>query len=136
MQQLMVSLDICSKSLMVAELSARLDCVPSRDSHNRGDHRPSLNSQGRLWDTTVWRLDSKLPSSASLEQHLAGILKQCPPAKLFHPGILPEDCEVWLSVGVLFDGANAVVPISPKELETISDYCATLEITCYPGEEA
>ena len=136
MQQLMVSLDVGSKSITVAELSARLECVPSRDSHSLGERRPSFNRQDSLWDKTIWRLDSKRPSSAPLQEHLASIVKQCPPERLFRPGVLPEDSEVWLSVGVIFDGANAVVPISPKELEIINDYCATLEITCYPGEGA
>lgn len=135
MQQLMVSLDICSQSLTVAELSARLECVPSRLSHNRGDPRLSLDSHDRSWDETVWRLESKLPARASLEQHLTNIVQQCPPERLFRPGVLPEDSKVWLSVGVLFNGANAVVPISPKEIEIIGNYCATVEITCYPSEQ-
>src|SRR5208282_1030138 len=137
MKELMVSLDICTKSLTLAELSSRIGCPSSSNSHNRGDPRlsPDKNIKNKMiWPETVWRLASSARKEASLEEHLESLVAQCVPGRLSGRGVLTADCTTWITVGVLFDSANASVSLGQKALNIISAYKANLEVSCYPCE--
>jgi hypothetical protein len=127
----MVSLDVCSDSLALAELSSRIGISASRYSHERGELRPGGRGQ---FNKTIWRIDSNQLAEAPLRLHLESIVAQCPPERLFRPGVLANDCSVYINIGQIFDTAYGELIISPSELELIRGYRAELEISCYPGE--
>ena len=127
----MVSLDICSVSLTLSDLSSRIGILPSRYSHERGESR--VGGRG-LFDEAIWRIDSNERREAPLRQHLEGIVAQCPPEQLFRPGVLSDDCTIYCNIGQIFGTAYAELIILPSELELIGSYRAVLQISCYPGE--
>lgn len=95
MKKLLVSLDIIT-DLTLSELSARLGRNPSQQySHEKGEAR-GIND---VFTETVWRLDSRIPATATLEEHLDNLAAQCPPAELLRSGTLPKvlGC-MWMSL--------------------------------------
>lgn len=130
MKKLLVSLDIIT-DLTLSELSARLGRNPSQQySHEKGEAR-GIND---VFTETVWRLDSRIPATATLEEHLDNLAAQCPPAELLRSGTLPQGSRVYVDVAVFFDSANASISIPSKCIDIIRAYGATLEVNCYPSE--
>ncbi len=132
MKEISASLDICTSSLSLIELSSRLGYQPSPTSHSKGDRRPSLRHDDKAWRQTIWRIDSKASKASPLLEHLSSLVEQIPPAAL-RSGVLPSDCEVWINVAVYFDTASLSVQISTQEMRIVGDYAACLEINCYPA---
>jgi hypothetical protein len=134
MRELLVSLDISTRSLTLAELSVRLGYSLSNTSHNVGDPRPRHASEpaDSIWNETLWRLDSDAPKAAPLEQHLQSLMRQMPPGRLLRVGLLPDDSIVRINLGVLFDSYTVSVSITQSELQIINAYSATIDISCYP----
>jgi hypothetical protein len=136
MKEFMVSLDITTPSLTLAELSSRLGRPCSSGSHNAGDPRPSPEPTERVWSETVWRLNSGACKADPLEKHLESLSVQLPPRILLQPGVLVEDCVVWISVGVLYDSYTVGISIGRAALDMINSYGAILDIACYPTDFA
>jgi hypothetical protein len=134
MKGLMVSLDLSSQSLSLEDISARLRISPSSGSHNKGDARPSPDATQRIWNQTIWRLESNLPKSSPLERHLNNLVAHCSPQELARSGLLSGVCSARVNVGILFDTVDVSISISPAALSIVSDYGANLEISCYPSE--
>ncbi len=128
-----VSLNITTGSLTLSELSLRLGCLPSSSSHEKGD----LRGHKAPFSQTIWRLDSNAPVDAALEQHIESLAAQLPPNKLSQPGVLSEDCVVYVTIGLFFGTAQGSLLISPRGVDIIKAYKAILEVNCYPcaGEE-
>jgi hypothetical protein len=134
MKELSVSLDITSPSLTLADLSSRLDRSPSSSSHCVGDPRLSPDATGKIGTETVWRLDSNVAKTASVEEHLNGLVAQLPPATVLRPGALSHDCAVRINIGVLYDSYTAGLSITHAALSMIHAYGAVLDISCYPTD--
>ena len=132
MKRLRVSLDLCTQTLTLSELTARIRRAPSVTSHDRGKRRPSPDGGDVRWDRTIWRIESRADDAATLGQHLSSLVAELPPNELSRPGILPGDCQVWISVGIFFDSAMTALALSPQDVGVVSAYGASLEIACYP----
>lgn len=129
MKEIDVSLVVTSSSFTLDDLSARLGRPHSSGSHNLGE--PHIRGESN-WPETVWRLDSGLPSTAAVEEHLASIQRRFPPQDLI--GVLPEGCRIRFDVALFFDTANVGIVLSEKSVNLIHAYGATLEITAYPSD--
>jgi hypothetical protein len=109
-KQFSVSIDISSDSLSLSQLTEQLGGVePGPNSHEIGEPRP----RGRVWDVTIWRLDSDIEEDASLEDHLRALLSDADEFKLFESAETLQDVERHLNVAVYFDSpmSSLVLPV-------------------------
>ncbi len=120
-----VSLNVVSQSLALSELTNRLGRSPSSGSHNKGD--PRGTGQFR---STVWKLFSSLSDTATFQEHMNDIARQCPPESFVQA--VPDDCRVYIDIGLFFDTWNSAVAISHETLALINAYEAEIELSCYP----
>ena len=124
----MVSLDILSETATLADLSKALGVDASHgSSHERGSARPLH----RVWEKTVWRLESDVAENAPLSQHIENILQRVSTVKL--SGALPHDCTVYLNIGVTFETAMCSIEIPPASLQLLSKAGIRLLVNCYPS---
>lgn len=130
MKNISASLDICTPSLSLDELSTLIGRKPSVGSHDHGDPRPSLGPEQRRWTETMWRIESTAKSS-DIGEHLASLVAQCPPEVLSR-GTFPRDCKRNINLAVFFDTANVSISVEPEHQEVVTAYQAALEINCYP----
>jgi len=65
-----------------------------------------------------------------LEGHIKNVAGQFPPETLVQ--ILPDDCRVYIAIGLFFDTWNSVVVIDEEALKIITAYKAQIELNCYP----
>lgn len=130
MKEFSISLDIISADSSLKDLTAQLGVEPSEASHDRGSPR----ARKSVWEETVWRLESDVPASASLEAHCQSLL-----AKAQATGVLESICclqkaEALINIAAFFDTAMCTVTIPRVCLEAIRDYSLGLQVTCYPSD--
>jgi hypothetical protein len=96
--RLLVSIDVLSGLATLDELSALLGLSPTVSiSHEKGSPRPVR----RVWELTVWRLDSGCPGSAPIAEHIGALLKIFPIDRLRGRSRLPQDVQIDLNIGVM-----------------------------------
>src|SRR5580700_7895408 len=125
MKTFSVSLLVESPSLSLNELSLKLGRPHSSGSHTKGEPHAL---QGRPpWSKTMWRFDSAVPKTASLQEHLESLKIQFPPHELQR--LLPMDCAVLVDVAIFFDTVNVSTEVPRVGIEIIDAYNAALEVT-------
>lgn len=128
----MVSLDVVSASMPLAELSTILRRKPSTaSSHDKGSPRKTPEGDEK-WEETIWRLDSDEPRSDPLKVHIKGLAKLFPPEELV--AILPSQCSVVIAAAVMHDAYAPTLVVPPSSIEIIKAYRATLELSFYPTD--
>ncbi len=127
----MVSLEVCSDSLTLADLSLKLGRPPGKTSHDKDQARYNNERFG----TTIWQLESNLSEDTPIEKHLENLTVHFQPKEFLQR--LPEGCAAYLNIGVLYDTRKILavgLVLPPEAVEIVNAYRAYLEITCYPTE--
>ncbi|HUA33089.1 MAG TPA: DUF4279 domain-containing protein [Candidatus Binataceae bacterium] len=131
-RELLVSLDILSASMSLAELSAALRYEPSAaSSHDKGSPRKTPRGDEK-WQETTWRLDSDEPKNNPVEVHIARLAKLLPPEDLV--AVLPSECKVVITAGVMHDAYAPTLDVPSASIEIINAYRAELELSFYPTD--
>ncbi len=132
MKEFLVSLDIESQSLGLAELSVIFGRSPSKASHNKGDARAG---GAEPFDVTIWRVSSRASAIASMDEQFADVMSQLSPDEVRSAARVDGSIAAWFGVAVMFDTAThamASVSFSVNALSIIQQYGASLEVSCYP----
>jgi len=130
MKTFSVCLLVESPSLSLDELSRKLGRPHSSGSHTEGE--PHVRQGLPPWSKTMWRFDSAVSKTASLQEHLENLKVQFPPDELQR--LLPAGCTVNVDIAIFFDTANVSASISRAGIEIMDAYNAALEVTCYPSD--
>ena len=127
------SIEIHSETLSLADLASLLGLAPSDESHDRGTPRAG----GGTWNATIWRVNSQVGESASLEEHCADALARALASGLFGRGAgsVPEGVRVVLNVTVFFYTACCTVSLPPSCLRAVRSYPLEVEVSCYPSSD-
>lgn len=128
MRKIEVSLIVTTTALTLSEISSRLGHSHSSGSHEKGTPR----HVGAPFDCTIWRLDSAVGRSASLEKHFESLASRLPAEVVRRPGVLPDDVAVYLDIVVYFDTPMCTISIPLACADMAKAYSADIEISCYP----
>jgi Domain of unknown function (DUF4279) len=126
-----VSIACVTPSASLDQLSKTIGAEPSSSSHDRGTPRPA----GDVWDVTVWKFESSLPSTASLEEHVDDVFKRLSLASIKRAVQLIGDMKVYLDVAVITDMAACSACFSVATIDTLQRLGASAEITFYSSAE-
>lgn len=77
----------------------------------------------------VWRLESGLADSESLERQVSALQKKVP----FHKLADKTDIRPYLNVGVFYDTLTCSVQLPPNVIRAVNEANITVEVTCYPS---
>src|SRR5882762_3736542 len=100
MKTFWVSLLVESSSLSLDELSSKLGRPHSSGSHQKGEQHVLARLGRPPWSKTVWRFDSGVSESASVQEQLEELEVQFPGRELRI--LLPADCTVCVDIAVFF----------------------------------
>lgn len=124
MQQFLVSIELESGNLSLREISDALGVRCSRGSEE------SVEVRGQA--VAIWRLRSTASRSATLASHLRNVFGRID---------FNRWSELWkrlvgkatLRVGILYDGAMALVEIPAELLVRAAQMGLAIEVSCYPS---
>lgn len=124
-----VCLVVVSRSTPLVDLSARIGIQGSEGSHSEGD--PHLLKDRGVWKSTVWQICSGQPRSAHLEDHFEHLAGRLPVSRVVGSGALPDDAEVYVSVGVFSDAQIPTVNLTRRCLAIAEAFGARIEVRQY-----
>jgi Domain of unknown function (DUF4279) len=118
------------------EVVAQEVALAPTEAHRKGDPRPTRwGARGLRWPTGVWRLESELPASASLEEHLRALLDRLDPVAA---GIRRCTARGWRAdyfCGCFQADMNEGTDLAPETLGRIAALGAILSLDIYSGTE-
>jgi hypothetical protein len=125
-KQYIVGLDIRSRRLKVADMAAALGVQPSH-----GLDRGEIGFRGKRYRESMWRLDSGLPKSRPICEHLSR-LRHLLPASVLRRGLrkMGTGTTVALCIGVMHKTYTCSIALTPEDLNSFPG--VTIEISCYP----
>ncbi len=125
---LLVSVDIWSATATIKDISTALGIVPTMNcSHEKG------TSRGRrgVWPKTVWRIDSGIPHSLPVNEHIAALLGIFHNGALIDRSRLPPDVEIELNIGVIQPFFCHTLNIPSEQLKLLGDIGIDVSIAVY-----
>jgi hypothetical protein len=137
MYSYLVSLDINTQTMALADLSRLLGVEPSVPSFDKGSCRTFGKKKGTPHAITHWTLESTAAESAPLVDHFRSIFERLPAAAL-QRSALPPDSKLVLRIGVMFRLEDIVYPevcISSDCLDMLDGGGISIEISIYPGHK-
>ena len=123
------SIRVFGLNLDFASLSRAIDAEPSV-THRAGDRGPT----SRPYSTDLWCLDSPLPRSDPLGAHLLWLSKRLGPYYSFLRG-LKQTAEVRSFCGIIADGAECNLRLSPAAFRLFTDLDVQMELSLIFGAE-
>jgi hypothetical protein len=123
MKEFIVSLDIVTQKMSAKEFS------------NTFSVNPSVFIQKEFEDYMLWRAESKLGKSATLEEHISTILELIPMSFLPYKNKFQVFKGVYINVGVFYDTITCTVEIPYKCVEMLEKLGVGMQISCYPSTE-
>lgn len=125
-KKFLVSFEIASHAYWLADLTAQLGVSPGPTSRER-----SVDARTGRTRPTVWKIESKAPEDASLEQHLESVLSSLDEADRLGLAKLRNDTDAYMSIGILAPGpmGSAIIPAS--YIKGMSLLSLDLEVVCY-----
>jgi hypothetical protein len=132
--QYAVLLVIHSPTMPLSELAAQLGMQPSHCSHSKGD--PHLSKKKPAWDSTLFKIESPLPVTATLEQHINVILSSLSDRARSFLNAMPSGCTAYLDAGVIVNThqvASPSIELPSPIMRALAERGLDLLITMYPA---
>lgn len=125
-----VCLEITTPTATLGDITDKVGLKWSGGSHNKGDQR-----LGRPpFSLTIWRLNSELNQSATLEEHFGNIVERFPPEKITVLKSIPA-VSVRINIGIFSQAVNCTVVLSNKCLDLVRQYKGIeISISYYPSK--
>ena len=132
-EELLVSIDLVSKTATLAEISAAIGMEPDVNiSHEIGQPL----RKGKVWQQAIWRLGSGCPDTAPITDHMDALLRAFPFDALRDRSRLPADLLADLNIGVIRPYFCNTLVIPNDRLRKFVELGINLSIDVYaPFEE-
>ena len=132
-EELLVSIDLVSKTATLAEISAAIGMEPDVNiSHEIGQPL----RKGKLWQQTIWRLGSGCPDTAPITDHMDALLRAFPFDALRDRSRLPADLLADLNIGVIQPYFCNTLVIPNDRIRKFVEFGMSLSVAVYaPIEE-
>ena len=126
----MVSLDLASSTLSLAELADQFGWDGDVGSRDKDDLR---DSKGNTYGQTVWRLEAGEPDDTPLDRQLHALDRRVREMQL-PTDAWPPGAAAYVSIGVLCDTSTCTTVLTHELVKLIGGMNANLEITPYPTD--
>jgi hypothetical protein len=131
-KEFIVSLDVCSDSVSLREIASALGRSGMSLSHDKDDH----SRDGKRFGFSIWSLESTLAKNQAIDDHIGNLAAQYSPSELMCR--LPQNCDVEITVGVLYDAQEIVAvgaSFNSTSISIASAYHAGILVRCYPSTD-
>jgi hypothetical protein len=125
---------IDSSTMSLSELAVEVGVHPSPCSHGKGDPHPGKKKPP--WDSTALKIESPLPITAKLQEHINAILSSLPERARNFLEAMPHGCSAYLDAGVIVNTHVVSFPhvqVPAVTLRALGKRGIDLVITMYPS---